>query len=132
MAIGMKNLERLSLAEMQECVRTNRHVGWPAVEAGEVYGFIKRVLKAHQCRRLKKGQKGVVGNSLAKITGLSRAQATRLIQRWMETRRERKPAQRPNFPRRHAAAEIATLAEVDTAHEDLSGPAVRHLCRLGW
>jgi hypothetical protein len=133
MTIRMKNLERLSLAEMKEFVTTNRHVGWSAVEAAAVYGLIERVLKAHQYRRLKKGQKGIVRSFLAKVTALSRAQVTRLIQRWMETRRiERKPAQRPNFPRRYMAADMATLAEVDAAHEDLSGPAVRHLCRRGW
>lgn len=43
----MKNLERLSLAEMKEFVSTNRQVGWSAVEAGAVYGLIERVLKAH-------------------------------------------------------------------------------------
>jgi len=58
---------------------------------------------------------------------------TRLIRRWIDTRRiEREPAHRPNFPRRYTAADIATLAEVDAAHEDLSGPAVRHLCQRGW
>src|SRR5260370_3070694 len=128
MTIRMKNLERLSLAEMKEFVTTNRHVGWSAVEGGAIYGFIERLLKAHQCRGLKKGQKGIVRSFLAKVTGLSRAQVTRLIQRWMKTRRiQRKPSQRPNFPRRYTAADIATLAEVDAAHEDLSGPAVRHL-----
>jgi len=40
--------------------------------------------------------------------------------------------QRPSFPRRYTAADIMTLAEVDAAHEDLSGPAVRHLCQRGW
>ena len=43
-----------------------------------------------------------------------------------------KAKQRPNFPRRYTAADIALLAEVDAAHQDLSGPAVRHLCRRGW
>lgn len=133
MTIRMKNLERLSLAEMKEFVTTNRHVSWSAVEVGGVYELIERVLKAHQYRRLKKGQKGIVRSFLAKVTALSRAQVTRLIQRWIETRGiERKPAQRPNFPRRYTAADIATLAEVDAAHEDLSGPAVRHLCQRGW
>jgi hypothetical protein len=65
---------------------------------------------------------------LAKISGLSRAQLTRLIRRWMDTRRiERKPARRPNFGRHYTEADIALLAEVDAVHEDLSGPAVRHL-----
>jgi hypothetical protein len=101
MTIRMKNLERLTLAEMKEFVTTNRHVGWSAVERESVYGLIERVLKAQQYRRLSKGQKGVVRGFLAKVTAISRAQITRLIQRWMETRRiERKPAQRPNFLRR--------------------------------
>jgi hypothetical protein len=51
----------------------------------------------------------------------------------METRRiERKPAKHPDFPRRYTAADIVSLAEVDAAHEDLSGPAVRHLCERAW
>jgi hypothetical protein len=64
------------------------------------------------------------------VTALSRAQVTRLIQRWMETRQvERKPARRPSFKRRYTESDIALLAEIDAAHEDLSGPAVRHLLR---
>ena len=133
MTIRMQNLERLSLAEMKEFLTTNRHVGWSAVERESVYGLVERVLKAQQYRRLSKGQKGIVRGFLSKVTAVSRAQMTRLIQRWVETRRiERKPMQRPSFPRRYTAADVATLAEVDAAHDDLSGPAVRHLCRRGW
>ncbi len=133
MTIRMKNLERLTLAEMQKFVTANRHVGWSAVGSDAVYGLIERVLKAHQYRRLSKGQKGIVRKFLAKVTVLSRAQVTPLIQRWMQTRRiERKPARHPSFPRRYTAADIASLAEVDASHEDLSGPAVRHLCQRAW
>jgi hypothetical protein len=110
MTTHMKNLERLNLAEMKEFVTTNRHVGWSAVEAEAVCGLIEGVLRAHQYRRLKIGQKGIVRSFLAKVTSLSRAQVARLIQRWMETRRvQRKPARHPNFPRRYTAADIATL-----------------------
>lgn len=133
MTIRMQNLERLSLAEMKEFVTTNHHLGWSVAERESIYGLIERVLKAQQYRRLSKGQKGIVRGFLAKVTGLSRAQITRLIQRWIQTRRiERKPAQRPNFPRRYTAADIAALAEVDAVHEDLSGPAVRCLCQRAW
>lgn len=133
MTIRMSNLERLTLAEMEEFVTTSRHVTWSAVEPGSVYKLIERVLKAQQYRRLSKGQRGIVKRFLAKITALSRAQLTRLIQRWMDTRRiERKPARRPNFHRRYTDGDIASLAEVDAAHEDLSGPAVRHLCHRAW
>ena len=97
-----------------------------------VYGLIERVLKAHQYRRLKKGQKGIVRSFLAKVTALSRAQVTRLIQRWIETRRiERKPAQRPNFPRRYTAADIATLAEVGRSSRGLVGSGSAALVSAG-
>jgi len=133
MTIRMENIERLTLAEMQEFVANNRHVHCAAVEKEAVYGFVERVLKVQRYRRLSKGQRGTVRRFLAKISGSSRAQLTRLIQRWMDTRRiERKPAQRPRFPRRYTAADIALLAEVDAAHEDLSGPATRHLLRREW
>jgi hypothetical protein len=133
MTIRMSNLERLTLAEMEEFVTTSRQVTWSAVEPGSVYKLIERVLKAQQYRRLSKGQRGIVRRFLNKVTALSRAQLTRLIQRWMETRRiERKPARRPSFHRRYSDADIASLAEVDAAHEDLSGPAVRHLCQRAW
>lgn len=128
MNIRMSNLERLTLAEMAEFVTSNQGIDCQAVEAEAVYGFLERVLKQQQYRKLSKGQKGMVRRFLARITGLSRAQLTRLIQRWMDTRRiTRKPARRPSFARRYTEADIALLAEVDAVHEDLSGPAVRRL-----
>ena len=50
----------------------------------------------------------------------------------MDTRHiERKPAHRPSFTKRYTAADVALIARVDAAHEDLSGPAVRHLFKRG-
>lgn len=130
MKIRMSNLEGLTLAEMKEFVISNRGVSCTAVEPEAVYGFLERVLKQQGYRRLSKGPKGIVRGFLAKISGLSRAQLTRLIQRWMDTRRiERKPARRPSFRRQYTEADIVLLAEVDAVHEDLSGPAVRHLLK---
>jgi hypothetical protein len=128
MDIRMSNLERLTLAEMTEFVLSNQGVECEAIEPESLYGFIERVLKQQQYRQLRKGPKGIVRRFLARITGLSRAQMTRLIQRWMDTRKiERKPERRPSFKRRYTTTDMALLAEVDAAHHDLSGPAVRHL-----
>ena len=74
----MSNLEGLTLAEMKEFVINNRGVSCAAVEPEAVYGFLERVLKQQQYRRLSKGPKGIVRGFLAKISGLSRAQLTRL------------------------------------------------------
>ena len=47
---------------------------------------------------------------------------------WQDGRQvRRKPAQRPNFPRVYTPDDIAPLAAMNTAHGDLSGPAIRHL-----
>ena len=128
MHIRMSNLERLTLAEMAEFVASNQGVDWQPTEQLAVYGFIETVLKNQRYSRLRKSQRSVVRAFLLRVTGLSRAQLTRLIQRWIETRRiERKPERRPSFKRRYTQSDIALLAEVDAAHEDLSGPAVRHL-----
>ena len=124
----MQNLERLTLAEMKEFLQGSQKLTLSVKHKEAVYGFIEALLKAQQYRRLSKGQRGTVRRFLMKVTGLSRAQVTRLITRWMKTRHvRRRPAKRPRFPRRYTTADIVLLAEVDAAHEDLSGPAVRHI-----
>ena len=128
MNITMQNIERLTLDQIREFVEGSRAIGFSAPKREAVYEFIERVLKSQQYRRLGRGQKGIVRRFLVKMTGLSRAQLTRWISRWMKTRRvQRKPACRPSFARRYTAADIALLAGVDAAHEDLSGPAVRRV-----
>jgi hypothetical protein len=124
----MENLERLTLAEMRDFVEGNRGVQFRLEGGTAVYDFVERVLKAQLYRRLSKGPRGVIRRFLAKVTGLSRAQLTRLIRRWRRTRKVTGPPRyRACFPTRYTAADGALLAAVDAAHEDLSGPAVRHI-----
>lgn len=127
MTFRMENLEKLTLIEMEEFVKSHRGVKINAT-GGDAYVLIERVLRAQSYRRLKKSAKGTVRRYLARVTGLSRAQIARLIRRWQQTRRvERKRAERPKFQRRYTAEDAALLAAVDAAHEELSGPAVRHI-----
>ena len=128
MIITMQNLERLSLAEMREFIDGSRTVAFAAQGREKIYGFLERILNTQQYRRLTRGRRGIVRRFLAKVTGLSRAQVTRLIGRWLKSRRiEIRPRHRPSFPRRYTAADVVLLAAVDAAHEDLSGPAVRRI-----
>jgi hypothetical protein len=130
MNIRMKNLEGLTLDEMEQFVKTNRKVTFEAGEREARYRFMERVLHGHSYRKLSRSERGTVRRFLAKVTCFSRAQLNRLIGQWRQTRRvRRKPAQRPTFPRRYTAADAALLATVDAAHEDLSGPAVRHILK---
>ena len=128
MNITMQDIERLTLDQIREFVEGSRTIGFAAPKREAIYEFIERVLRSQQYRRISRGQKGIVRRFLAKMSGLSRAQLTRWIGRWMKTRRvKRKPACQPSFPRRYTTADIALLAGVDAAHEDLSGPAIRRV-----
>src|SRR6202521_3786371 len=60
MTIRMKNLEQLTLDEMEEFVKSHRHLRWSATGQKSVYGLIEGVLKAQRYGHLNKGQKGVV------------------------------------------------------------------------
>lgn len=125
----MENWERLSLDEMEAFVENNRKVRFTAKTQEVAYRIIEAVLRQQDYRRLSKGQKGIVRRYLAKMTGLSRAQVTRLIQRWKSRKKltSERAARRRRFARRYTVEDIVLLAAVDSAHEDLSGPAVRRI-----
>jgi hypothetical protein len=128
MTITMQNAERLTLTEMQEFVEGSRAVQWTACGREAVYDFLRRVLETQQYPRLSKGQKGIVRRFLLRLSGLSRAQLTRLLGQWRRRGRIAvRPAQRHRFPGRYTRQDIALLAAVDAAHEGLSGPAVRRI-----
>jgi transposase InsO family protein len=62
------------------------------------------------------------------MTGLSRAQVTRLVGGYLATGQVRmKTSHRHRFPTRYTRADIELLAQVDEAHESLSGPATRRI-----
>lgn len=128
MNIRMKNLERLALDEMEKFLISNAKLDFTPGDAGARYALVERVLTGQGYRKLTRRERGIVRRFLQKVTCFSRAQLSRLIGQWRRTRRvRRKPAQRPTFPRRYSSADAALLAEVDAAHEDLSGPAVCHI-----
>lgn len=110
---------------MREFLEGSREIGITLENRNEVYEFLEGVLRHQHYSQLGKSDRGVIRAYLIKLTGLSRAQATRLIARWTDTRQVRPlPPRRPNFPKRYRSADIALLAQVDAAHEDLSGPAI--------
>src|ERR1700690_1691460 len=112
MNITMQNLERLSLAEMKEFVEGNQKVRLSTETREETYGLVEATLHSQQYRKLSKGQKGIVRRFLVKVTGLSRAQMTRLVGCWMKQRSlpRMRVVKRRRRARRYAAADIRLLA----------------------
>ena len=96
------------------------------------YLFVRRSLERLRYHYLGKPDKGLVKAYLAKVTGLSRAQLTRLIAQHRRTgnirdRRRKPPANA--FRRRYTPRDAALLAEVDAAYGRLSGPATEEALR---
>jgi hypothetical protein len=94
------------------------------------YRWIEDTLRQLRYAMLGKGDKGIVRAYLEKVTGLSRAQVTRLIGQFIKcgkVRDRRGPPAKP-FLRRYTAADVKLLAATDVLHEQPAGPAVRKIC----
>jgi len=118
----------MTLEEMQEFVQSNRKLRFEAADRQALYGLVERVLKNQRYSKLRKGERGIVRRFLLRVSGLSRAQTARLIGQWIADRQVpiKEPVRRC-FPTRYTAEDIVLLSQVDAAHEDLSGPAVRRI-----
>src|SRR5450631_4153078 len=128
MQISMKDLEKLTLSEMEDLLAGSRKITWTTEDSETKYDFITAVLKQQSYSKLGKRERGLVKRFLTKVTAISRAQMTRLIAQWIDQRTiERKPARRPSFARCYRNEDIVLLAVTDAAHEDLSGPALRRI-----
>ena len=124
----MTNGERISLEQIQAFLEGSGAVEFAAQNRTERYSWIEGVLLGQEYKKLGKAAKGLVRGYIEKMTGLSRAQTTRLIKSYLDGQAV-KPRQyrRRRFPQLYTAADIGLLVEVDTAHETLSGPATRKI-----
>jgi transposase InsO family protein len=120
----MKDGERLGLEQMRAFLEASEEVEFKAGDQREVYGWTERTLCEQEYMSLRKSGKGLVRRYVEKVTGLSRAQVTRLISQYVEAgtvhvRRGRGK----RYTARYTPADIALVAHVDEAHDTLSGPA---------
>lgn len=99
------------------------------VPKAERYGFIERTLKRLGYAPLSRCGKGVVLRYFERMTGLSRQQITRLVQRYRKSGKvaSRRTPPKKGFSRRFDLTDVALLAEMDALHNTLSGPATKKL-----
>jgi transposase InsO family protein len=124
----MRNAESLSQEQIREFLRSSQGIEFAGCGREEKYAWVEGVLSAQNYGELGKRERGVVRAYVEKVTGLSASQTTRLIRAFLDHGKVKAaPYQRHRFRTRYTPEDIALLAEVDRAHQRLSGPATRRI-----
>ena len=128
LVISMDDSAAVSLEQIRAFLAGSGEVRFAGEQRAEVYAWVERTLVRHEYAGLRRADKGVVRQYLARMTGLSRAQVTRLIGMQRKTGQVKAVVyQRTKFPTRYTTADVALLAYVDKAHGNLNGPAIQRI-----
>jgi transposase InsO family protein len=109
-------------------VAASEEIRFESADREQVYGWVEGLLIGQRYGQQGKAGRGLLRRYIEKMTGLSRAQVTRLITRYVASGRVQPTVyRRRRFPQRFTRADIELLASIDEAHETLSGPATRRI-----
>jgi hypothetical protein len=126
--ISMENTEKLSLGQIRAFLQASQEVRFEGTRREEIYEWVTQTICYQQYWKQKRPVKGLLRQYMGRITGLSRAQVTRLIARYTADGVVQERAYRRNrFARIYTGADIELLGTVDEAHETLSGPATQKI-----
>ncbi|MBU6389479.1 DDE-type integrase/transposase/recombinase [Patescibacteria group bacterium] len=130
MYITMTDTRIFSISELRQLLKTTEGIRFEAHDPSEAYPWIEEVLRRYRYHRLSKKCRGVVRNYLAKVTGYSTSQLTRLISQWETTGKIVALAgSHPGFSPVYLPEDVLLLARVDRIHGRLSGAATRKILR---
>ena len=126
----MHEAEKLSLEQIRGFILASEELRFASEDRLQRYAWVERVLIEQQYASLGKVARGLLRRYIEKMTGLSRAQVTRLIASYTACGQVRVATYvRHRFAPRYTRADIELLASVDEAHETLSGPATRSILK---
>ena len=124
----MESKRELSGEEIRAFLKGTGEVGFAGQEREAVYRWVNEALRRQRYEQQGRTVRGLVRKYLSKMTGLSRAQVTRLITPYLQGEEVKaKPYRRRRFTTLYTLADTHLLAEVDEAHETLSGPATQKI-----
>lgn len=116
------------MEEIRRFVAASEGLQFQGRHRAEVYGWIEQVLVGQEYRAQGKAARGLLRRYIEKMTGLSRAQVTRLITRYKAVGRVPVTEyRRHRFATQYTRADAELLAQVDEAHGTLNGPATRRI-----
>ena len=126
----MQDGEGLGLEQIQEFLEASQDLQFEGKERRQVYEWVTSILRQHRYGQQGRAAKGLLRRYLVKMTGMSRAQMTRLIAQYGEEGQVKTVGyRRHRFASKYTRTDVALLASVDEAHETLSGPATRQIQR---
>ena len=116
------------MEEIRRFVEASEGLQFQGRHRAEVYGWMEQVLVGQQYATQGKAARGLLRRYMEKMTGLSRAQVSRLIGRYMAVGRVPVTEyRRHRFATHYTRADAELLAQVDEAHGTLAGPATRRI-----
>ena len=128
MTITMDDSHMLSIAQIKEFLQLSEVVKFEGVSLKEKYEWTDKVLTRFRYFQLKKREKGSVRKYIMKMTGISKAQLTRLIFKKTEVGKVLPSSRgRHTFTTIYTPEDIALLVETDNVHERLSGFATKEI-----
>src|ERR1700758_5253711 len=107
----MDDSEATSLEQIRAFLAGSGEVRFAGQRREEVYAWTERTLVRHQYAGRRRREKGLLRRYIGRMTGLSRAQVTRLIASYTANGRvEAAPYQRRKFPTRYTKSDVELLA----------------------
>jgi hypothetical protein len=130
MQIRMQNAEALTGQQIDEFLTGSEGIEFTGENRAAIYAWTEGLLVAQEFMRQNKKRRGAIRRYASKVTGLSLPQITRLIRSYAQTGAvELKVSLRSRFPGKYTERDVTLLADVDRAHERLSGPATQRILR---
>src|SRR5271165_695709 len=130
MVIDMNEARLETIEQIREFLAGTTDVAFGALtDESSLHTFVATVLKRFNYFHLSKGQRGVLFAYLLRLTRYSRQHLSRLIARYRQTKAlyPMRRANRTSYARKYGPEDVALLAELDSLHDTLSGPATKVL-----
>jgi hypothetical protein len=116
--ISVLGAEKLSLVEIEAFLLASESVRFAGCGRTEIYNWLERLLCHHEYPLQKRRAKGLLRAYAERMTGLSRAQSTRLIGSYVKAGRiAPRPSLRPRFQRFYTPADVELLASGGRFHQ---------------
>ena len=135
MVIDMNEARLDTIEQIREFLAGTADVAFTVPpEEAKLRQFVVTVLRRFRYFGRAKGQRGVLFAYMQRLTGYSRQHLSRLVAQYRDTQslRLRDRASRTSFARKYSAVDVALLAELDTLHDTLSGPATKVLAQRAY